>query len=43
MARPEVVLHRVSNGCEISANDGNGSSNEATQRIIDALYQNLNK
>ena len=43
MARPEVVVRQVSGGCEISANDGNGGTNEATQQIIDSLYQNLNR
>lgn len=43
MARPEVVLHETANGCEVSANDGNGGTNEATQQIIDTLYQNLSK
>jgi outer membrane protein assembly factor BamC len=43
MARPEVVVRAVSGGCEISANDGNGGTNEATQQIIDTLYQNLNR
>jgi len=43
MARPEVVIRPVENGCEVSANDGNGKSNEATQAIIDTLYKNLNK
>jgi len=43
MARPEVVVREVSGGCEISANDGNGGTNEATQKIIDTLYQNLNR
>jgi outer membrane protein assembly factor BamC len=43
MARPEVVVRAVSGGCEISANDGNGGTNEATQQIIDVLYQNLNR
>ena len=43
MARPEVVVRAVSAGCEISANDGNGGTNDATQQIIDTLYQNLNR
>ena len=43
MARPEVVIRAVSGGCEISANDGNGGTNDATQGIIDTLYQNLNR
>lgn len=43
MARPEVVIRPVENGCEVSANDGNGKTNEATQAIIDTLYKNLNK
>ena len=43
MARPQVVVRTVSGGCEISANDGNGGTNEGTQQIIDTLYQNLNR
>ncbi|MBI1174385.1 MAG: outer membrane protein assembly factor BamC [Sideroxydans sp.] len=43
MARPEVVVREVAGGCEVSANDGNGGTNEATQHIIDTLYQNLSQ
>lgn len=45
-AKPEryqVTVHEGDAGCEVAANDGNGASNDDTQRVIDALYKALGR
>ncbi|MDD5180900.1 MAG: outer membrane protein assembly factor BamC [Gallionellaceae bacterium] len=37
----QVTVRENRTGSEVTANDGNGETNEETLRIIDALYQNI--
>lgn len=41
--RAQVVVREGNSGCEVTANDGTGASDENTQQLIDSLYKALGK